>query len=83
MAKRIQVGSIMKGKENKGDYIKITEDVTLKKGDFLNLENKASKIASLNAAIESGKLSQEVGQKLLENAEKMPDFVRFEITKST
>lgn len=83
MAKRIQVGSIMKGKENKGDYIKIEEDVVLKKGDFLNLESKASQIASLTKAIEDGKLSQEVGEKMLANVEKIPDFVRFRITKST
>lgn len=83
MAKRIQVGAIIKGKDNKGDYIKISEDITLKKGEYLNLESKASKIASLTAAIENGKLSQEVGEKMLANVEKEPDFVRFSITKST
>ena len=57
MAKRIQIGSILKGKDGKGDYIQIKEDVTLKKGDFLNLESQASKIASLQAAIANGKLS--------------------------
>ena len=82
MAKRIQVGAIIKGRDGKPDYIKVNEDVTLKKGEFLNLESKASKIASLTAAIENGKLSQEVGQKMLEQAEKLPEFVRFEITKS-
>lgn len=83
MAKRIQVGTVMKGKEGKGDYIKVEEDITLKKGEFLNLESKASQIASLTKAIEEGKLSQEVGEKMLANAEKIPDFVRFRITKST
>lgn len=83
MAKRIQVGAIYKGKENKGDYIKIEEDITLKKGEFLNLESKASQIASLTKAIEEGKLSPEVGEKMLANAEKMPEFIRFRITKST
>jgi len=83
MAKRIQVGAIFKGKEGKPDYIKVNEDITLKKGEFLNLESKATKIASLTAAIESGKLSPEVGEKMLEAANNMKDFIRFEITKST
>lgn len=83
MAKRIQVGAIYKGKEGKGDYIQIKEDITLKKGEYLNLESKASKIASLTAAIENGKLSADVGQKMLEQAERTPEFIRFEITKST
>lgn len=83
MAKRINVGAIIKGKDGKPDYIKVNEDVILKKGEFLNLESQASKIASLNAAIENGKLSAEVGQKLIENAEKMPSFIRFEITKNS
>ena len=91
MAKRINVGAVFKGKDGKPDYIKISEDLVLKKGDFLNLESKQSKIEGITKAIENGKLSEEVGNKLLENVEKTkwvekdrPDtFIRFEITKST
>jgi len=83
MAKRIQVGTVLKGKDGRGDYIQIKEDITLKKGEFLNLESQASKIASLEAAIANGKLSPEVGEKMIEAANKIPSFVRFEITKST
>lgn len=83
MAKRINVGAIIKGRDGKADYIKVNEDVVLKKGEYLNLESKASQIASITAAIENGKLSSEVGEKMLANVEKTPEFIRFNITKST
>lgn len=82
MAKRIKVGSVLKSKEaGQMDYIKIDADVILKKGDTLRLESKKSKIEGLKKAIDAGKLSGEVADKLLEQAEKMPEFVRFEIIK--
>lgn len=77
--KRRVIGSIVKGKDGKPDYIKIREDVTLRSGQFLNLENKASKIAGIRRALEMDKLSQEVAEKMLAQAEQLPEFVRFEI----
>lgn len=78
--KRLDVGAVLKGKEGKPDYIKIDNDITLTKGMFLNLENKAQAIASLESAIADGKLSQEVGDKARERIEKNhPDFKRFSI----
>ena len=79
---RLEVGAVMKSADKaKPDYIKISNDVTLKKGDFLNLESKQSKIDGINAALENGKMSAETAEKLLEYANKIPDFVRFQIVK--
>jgi hypothetical protein len=78
------VGQILKAKNvGETDYIKINEDVSLKKGDFLSLENKASKLASIKKGIESGKLTEELALKLTEQAERQPEFVRFDIVKVT
>lgn len=82
--KRKQIGSVLKSKDvSQPDYIKITEDIVLKKGDILNLESKKSKLASLDKNIENGKLSGDLADKIREVIEKMPDFVRFEIVKVT
>lgn len=82
--KRTQVGSVLKSKDtSQPDYIKINADVTLKKGDILNLESKKSKLASLDKNIENGKLSGDLADKIREGIEKMPDFVRFEIVRVT
>lgn len=82
MAKREVIGSIMKSqKQGESDYIKLSKDIILKKGDTLSLESKASKIKFIKDGMESGKLSEEFGNKLLEEAEAIPDFVRFRIIK--
>lgn len=90
---RRQIGSVMKKSEEKlkhkdenGNlvkefYIKITEDVTLRKGDFINLENKAIKIASLTS--NKSKMSEEMYESARERIEKMPDFVTFELIRVT
>lgn len=83
---RRTIGSILKpsaetlAKNPKaGRYIKINEDVVLSKGTIINLESKQSKIESLQAALASGKLSEEYVEKLIAQAEKMPDFVAFDL----
>jgi len=55
--------------------------VNLKKGDFINLENKALKLASLEA--NKNKMSEEVYNSAMERIEKMPDFVQFELIRVT
>jgi len=60
-------------------YIKINEDVVLSKGTIINLESKQSKIAGLQAALASGKLSEDYVEKLIEQAKNMPDFVAFDL----
>ena len=83
---RRQIGSVVKKQEDKQKYpdvkefsIKITEDITLRAGEYLNLENKAFKLRSLQDA--KDKMSEEAFEKAMERVEKMPDFVFFEIVK--
>lgn len=79
---RRTVGSVIKSKnEGEMDYIKIRDDVTFKKGDILQLESVKSKLASLEKAVSSGKLSEEVAEKVREQVSKTPDFVRFDIVQ--
>lgn len=79
--KRLTVGSVVKGRDGKPDYIQMSQDVVLKKGEYLNLESKSSQMRSVESAIKDGKLSQEVGESILEKLGKIPDFVRFQIIK--
>lgn len=77
--KRRDIGAVYKGKDGNPDYIKIDQDVTLRSGQFLNLESKASRIAGLEKARQDGKLTDELVDKLLGFAEKIPEFVRFKV----
>lgn len=77
--KRREVGSVVKGRDGKPDYIKMSQDVTLKKGQFLNLESKAKQLENLQNAVASGKLSADLGEQIKERIERTPDFVRFSI----
>lgn len=77
MAKYRQIGSVLKGKEGKGPYIKITEDITLKKGTFLNLSDPRKKPAELLAL---GVITEEVAAKMQEKADATPEWVKFDIT---
>lgn len=82
--KRTKVGSILKSKDTtQPDYFKIDNDISLKKGDILNLESKKSKLASLEKNVENGKLGGDLAEKIKGDIEKMPDFVRFEVIKVT
>jgi hypothetical protein len=80
------VGKVLKGKDRDDGtkappYIKIEKDFSLKKGDFLNLESKAEQLKSLNFAVSKDKISADLGEKIKERIEKIPDFVLFEIIK--
>ena len=78
--KRSVGGSVCKSKESgKPDYIKIREDLSLKKGQVLRLESKKFQLESLQGAVSSGKLSSDLGEKIKERIEKIPEWVRFEI----
>lgn len=83
---RQQIGKIVKKSEDKQRFpdvkefsLKIEQDITLKAGTYLNLENKAFKLASLEA--NKGKMSEENYEKALERINKHPDFVFFEVVK--
>lgn len=81
---RKQIGKVVKKSEDKQRYpnvkefsIKIDQDITLKAGQYLNLENKAFKLASLEA--NRAKMGEDNYNKALERIEKTPDWVFFEI----
>jgi hypothetical protein len=79
-SKRSVVGSVCKSKDaGKPDYIKIRDDMSLRKGQILRLESKKYQLESLQGAVTAGKLSSELGEKIRERIEKIPDWVRFEI----
>lgn len=79
-AKRSVVGSVCKSKDSgKPDYIKVRDDMSLRKGQILRLESKKYQLDSLQNAVTAGKLSSELGEKIRERIEKIPDWVRFEI----
>lgn len=71
--KRNVVGSVLKSKDGGADYIKMRD------GKIYKLESQKQQLASAQKAIEEGKLSGEIGAKVIERIEKIPPFVRFEI----
>lgn len=78
--KREVVGSFLKAKEDgKAPYIKIKNAVTFKEGDIIRVENKKFQLASLESAIQSGKLSGENAEKARERINKIPEFVLGEL----
>ena len=76
---RRQVGSIIKSKDDRPDYIKFSEDVVFKKGDTLSLESKKSQLASLEKAIEEKRLGGEAAAKARARIDSTPDWVRFQV----
>lgn len=83
---RTTVGSIIKGKDGKPDYLKVNkslkEPVVLMAGDILNLESKVAQLTSLEAAVSSGKLHPEYADKARERINNIPDYVRFDVILS-
>lgn len=79
--KRRVIGSVIKPRETDtgGDYIKIREDVVLKKNQILRLESKAGQLENLKRVVAEGKISSELGKQIEERLNKIPAFVRFEI----
>lgn len=79
-SKRTVVGSVCKSKDaGKPDYIKVRDDMHLKKGQVLRLESKKFQLDSLQGAVSAGKVSADLSEKIKERIEKIPDWVRFEI----
>ncbi|NDD84120.1 hypothetical protein EBZ38_07580 [bacterium] len=78
--RRKVIGSVCKSKDaGKPDYIKIREDVVLKKNQSLRLESKKFQMESLEGATAQGKVSAELSEKIRDRIDKIPDWVRFEI----
>lgn len=95
---RVVVGTVMKRKDGKGDTIKLASDVTitafngktvtLKAGDYMNLEDEKTSLNGIDYAVQNGKLAPENAEKARERVQKTPwlskekkdGFVRYEIT---
>lgn len=78
--KRVVVGSICKSKDpEKPDYIKMRDDVVLKKNQTLRLESKKFQLASLESAVSAGKIGGEVAEKVKERINSLPEWIRFEV----
>ena len=58
-------------------YIKISEDVTFKKGDMISVNDPRKQLPEL---VKSGKMKEETATKILS---KLPDFVKFELVYKT
>jgi hypothetical protein len=81
---RKKLGQVYKSKDTtKSNYIKVDlQDkgaVTLKHGQYIQVESKAYQLASIARAVEAGKLSEEQGEQAAARANKMPDFVLGEL----
>lgn len=81
--RRLTVGSIIKGQIKDGvkqqDYIKMSYDINLKKGEYLQLKSKEQQLQDLDEGVNAGRLSEESADKIRERVQKIPDFVRFEL----
>jgi hypothetical protein len=81
---RQQIGKITKKDKDKQRYpnipeftLQVSQDITLKAGSYLNLENKAFKLASLEANKE--KMSKENYEKAFERISNMQEWLFFEV----
>lgn len=85
--KSLRIGSVVKGKEGNGDYISIRKGMTLLAkddkgntytlGQYISLDSKKTMLETAAAQEEKG--NAEWGASLREQAEKLPEFVRFEL----
>ena len=71
--KRTQVGSVVMNKDaSKGPAVKITEDVVLKKGTYLNLENDKSILKGLQDAADNDRMPSDLIEKIRESTKQAP-----------
>lgn len=97
--KRTKIGSIIKGRQEVGeddqplvrdgkpvmkpDSFKVYGNHTLVDGEYLNLESKDTQLKNVAKGELSGKLKGEVLTKIKERVNNIPDFVRFEVFRTT
>jgi CRISPR/Cas system-associated endoribonuclease Cas2 len=77
--KRFYFGKILKGAEGKPDFLVIDKDITLKEGQFVNLESKKQRLDDLQESVSNGRLSEETASSLREKVNKLSDRVRFSL----
>lgn len=75
--KRVNIGSIAKTKDGKGQYLKVASDLTLKlkKGQYINMDSPKKQLEGVKKAFEEGKMSEETFEKAVERINKIPDWV--------
>lgn len=81
MAKTVKVGQVMKNKDGTGFYVKFNQDLVIKKGECMNLEDPKMAIKRLKKMIEDGKIDEDKANYIIEKLEKTPEFVKFEVNK--
>lgn len=81
---RKKIGAVYMSKEkDQANYIKIDlyneETITLKQGQYINVESKKYQLASLQKALSNGLISEENAEKARVRIENMKDFVLGEL----
>lgn len=81
---RLKLGSVYKSKDpEKSNYIKIDlkskDTVTLKHGEYVQVESKAFQLRSVEKALEKGVLSKENAKKATDRINEIPDYVLGEL----
>lgn len=71
--KKEYVGQISKRKDGKGNYLKVSKDFTLKKGQYLNLESVADQIKGYEEAVVAGRLKEDYASEQIEKLKESKD----------
>lgn len=66
MAKTVTIGSVYKTKDGKGTYIKIKDDVVLKKDQFVNLVNEENEVDDVKKMVLKDLLTETQAEKRIE-----------------
>lgn len=81
-SKRIVLGSICKREKDGSKYLKVNLNpnsglsaVTLRNGDFVNIETNDEQLSGAQQACADGKISEEVLAKIQKRLADQPDFV--------
>lgn len=81
--KKTTIGYISKGKVHEGkqlpDSVKITKDVSLKKGQYLKLESKKSREEGIKYSLSQGWIDQTRADELMGYLNDWADYKRFEL----
>ena len=85
---RKKIGSVYASKDpTKSMYIKVdllNQDViTLRNGEYINVESKDFQLASIANALANGRLSEEQAEQAAARVSKMPDFILGELILNT
>lgn len=81
--KRIVLGNVSKAKEGNSRYLKVNmnpkvaKEVTLKNGDYINIESFEELLANAQQAVEDGKLGPDVLESIRTRIEKDRSFGAF------